>query len=715
MRNDSPTSVCPVNVGARNSKLSRIQTEHCLEFLRNLFPLWVFKLQLFSSPGDRDRKTSLVSDAPADFFTCDLDDALLDKTIDLAVHSAKDLPNPLRSGLSWLWLPFAEDPRDGLICRPGETPASMHEGARVGVSSPRRQEFIEKNYPHLTCKSIRGNVEQRIEQLDAHKYDMLILAAAGLNRLDMADRITEYISLQDLPPPPGQGRLALTWKADNSRMTALTSLFLKPVILAGGGPGCADLVTVAAQQALQECDICFYDALVDPAVLENLSLNAEAFYVGKRAGEHSMKQEEICSLLVEYARRGKRVVRLKGGDPGIFGRLAEELHALETNHIPYYLIPGVGSLNYATLINGITLTGRDANRGFTVTTPSVAGGKLADISANYREKLPGVFFMATAKLEQIVQTYHKDGFPPETPICAIRGEKNGGFRIDATLETVLNPEIRHQITPPALIIVGSPADPTRRFISPKQPLNGKRILLTGSPHLNRQAEKAVKECGGIPLPCPMIHLEFSLASIPTLERIAEFDMVILTSPSSVNFLAEGLEKAERDRRSLPSSVVCGKGTADALQSFGIKPDYCPKHRFGADELIALLQTENLNGKKILRLVSDQAPEGISKALRQNGASVENCVLYTNSPVKRSRETMPEFDAAFLGSGSAVRALTETVGQKQLSTKDLIPIGTPTATAMKTCNLTPTLIPPEATAQTAMFAYAAHCISRKSDG
>ena len=177
-----------------------------------------------ASTGDRDRVTDLRR-SPPDFFTRELDDALLEGDIDLAVHSAKDLPDELREGLFAAWLPDREDPRDALVLRPGERIEELPSAPVIGVSSDRRAAWCARRFPRARLRSIRGNIEERLEQLDSGKYDAVVMAVAVLRRLGLADRITLPIPLEELPVPEMQGVLAVTFRADDPATAFLRDRF----------------------------------------------------------------------------------------------------------------------------------------------------------------------------------------------------------------------------------------------------------------------------------------------------------------------------------------------------------------------------------------------------------------------------------------------------------------------------------------------------------
>jgi len=397
-----------LSVGARSSQLSLAQTKGALGKLQSLLPSLHCDIIPYSSPGDRDKSSDLRNSAP-DFFTRDLDNDIINKKIDCAIHSAKDLPEVLRDELDYFYLPWREDARDVLVYRKG---ARHLNTPRVGISSERRELYAKKKIPKGEVLHIRGDVENRVAQLDRGDYDVLIMAAAGLIRLGLRYRISEYISLSALPAPDGQGELALVFKQGNPIFVNIRKLFIKPLIFAGAGIGTKDNTTLGVIEALKRCDVCLYDALAPQELLEYLSPDAERIYVGKREGMHSVTQDKITQMLIEYSRRGRMVVRLKGGDPGMFGRLAEEVFALDNLELSNKVLPGVSALNVATTGSGLLLTRRDVSRGFTVFTPRIAGSRSVEwLSKNEKKSLPQVLFMGVSELKKkmimvLIVKYH---------------------------------------------------------------------------------------------------------------------------------------------------------------------------------------------------------------------------------------------------------------------------------------------------------------------
>jgi uroporphyrinogen III methyltransferase / synthase len=658
--------------GARDSKLSKAQTRQTIAQLKHFVPALKFETVWMSSPGDRDRETNLKLSDP-DFFSRDLDDAILNEKIDCAIHSAKDLPEKLRDGLDFMYVPWKEDPRDVLVYPKAK---GLVSNPRIGISSERRELYAAKRFPDGQNLNIRGNIDDRITQLDDGKYDVLIMAAAGILRLGLADRISEYIPLEELPPPPAQGQLALVFKKANSTFNILRKLFVKTVIFAGAGVGTKENTTLGAIEAVKNCDVCFYDALCPQEMIEYLPLGAEAVYVGKRKGEHSNSQKEICELLLESAKKGKMVVRLKGGDSGIFGRLAEEVEALDAFELPYRVLPGISSLAAATTSTGLLLTRRGISRGFTVATPRKSGSSAIEwFSPEERKLFPQVFFMGIGELKKITKKLISDGHSSDLPISIVL---NAGYPdcrvISGNIENIA--EKLPKTSMPGIIITGNIAE--SRFLYKEHGiLNGMRILFTGSEALQDKAVREIRNFGGVPICKPMIKLKrLDGVSPSNLEKISKADWIIVNSPSSAELLIE----SGMDLRKLPKIAVCGKETAKVFEKHNIYPNICPEQDFGTDGLFKAMKDKIKKSDKIIRLCSSNSKPELTEMLKKIAPDTEGLLFYQNSPI--SYDFLPDFDAVLFTSPSAVKAFPES----ELKNKKICVLGKPTEKALAKYNV-----------------------------
>lgn len=694
-----------LKAGTRGSQLARVQTRDALNKLQVCFPACAFEDVPVSSPGDRDRTTDL-RETPHDFFTRDLDERVLGGELDCAVHSAKDLPDPVGEGLDWFWLPWSEDPRDAIVMPAGRRMEDLAADARIGVSSDRREAYCRRRFPAARLSNIRGNIKERLQQLDQGDYDMLVMAAAALVRLGLEHRITEWIPLAELAPPDGQGHLALTFRAGDERFTRIRSFFVKAVTFAAAGVGSGGTCTLDTLKALRRCDTCLHDDLMGPDLLDHVPANVECVHVGKRSGRHSLPQEEITKLIAQYARRGRRVVRLKGGDPGIFGRLAEEVDALDALALPYRVLPGVSSLVAATTGTGMLLTRRGVSRGFAVMTPRTQGGGVGSVDAAERVRLPIVFFMAVSVTGQIARKLMAEGQASDTPAAMVYGA--GGdqiFEVRGTLADIGDKVERVTTELPGTLIIGEAAG--RHYRTDWGALQGRRILLTCSQSLQDKAAGLVNDFGGVPVIRPLIRLVTTTAAFERVRRIGTYDWVVLTSPSAVRCFADLLRSAGTDLRSLPKLVTCGGGTSAELRTLGLRADIEPPSNFGGDGLLNTVESLLKPGLRILRLRSDKAGIDLAEALRRRGATVDDCILYHNEPIEYDGK--PDFDAVFFASASAVEVYDKQWNLAALKGKFVIAIGKPTLAALKKCGIVADLVAPEATVEASIEALAMHCV------
>jgi uroporphyrinogen III methyltransferase/synthase len=694
--------------GTRPSNLALTQSRSALDRIEGMLDNVKFESVQITSIGDNDRTTDL-RESPADFFTRELDDTLLRGDIDLAVHSAKDLPDPLPPGIDWFWLPWREEPRDVLILAEGRSIDDLPDNPVIGVSSDRREEYCTARFPQGVQQNIRGNIEERIAQVDDGSYDIVVMAGAALVRLGIVNRITEWISLSDLEVPEGQGYLAVTFREGDAKMTALRNLFTQSVTFAGAGVSNKELCTVATLNALQRCDLCLYDSLIDKALLENLPDHAQAIDVGKRCGAHSKQQHETTRLICECVRQSKRVVRLKGGDPGIFGRLAEETEALEKLGIPFRVIPGISALQAATTGTGMLLTRRDVSRGFVALTPRMSGGALARCDAEMKSQLPAIYYMSIKAIEPISQQLLEDGLPPDTPAALIFDAGGESENIIKTTVGELPQKAKTLCTKqPGLIMVGQTT--AYAYKTELGALNGKKILLTCSEAIQNRAAASVRDLGGRPIQLPLIRLKSRLTASLKCE---DYDWIAITSPSSVRSFMEIVSYQKIDYRSIPKIMVCGRGTADTFAEYGLHVDAMPESEYSAEALIELAKKTVRPGEKILRLRSDKAEAHLAEAIRKNGTIVEDVIIYDNESI--TYPTVPEFDVVFFASASGVESFIAQWGTDALKGKIFLVIGKPTAAALEKHHLRPDIIARQATVLGAIQSLAEHLVSQTLHG
>ena len=436
-----------IRVIARGSRLSRLQVE---EVFKN-FPELAYEIKYLESYGDKNQQISLLNgEAPADIFTRELDDAIRQGDADIAIHSAKDLPYPLPEDIEVIALFPAFDTTDSLVSRDHKKLAELPAGSIIGTSSPLRKKGLNELRPDLTIKGIRGCIEERVQQVKDGKYDAAIVATCALKRLGMEDEIAEVLPF---PTHPLQGFLAITAKKGSALKQAFASKSILDkqgsVSLVGFGPGDPDLLTIKAAKAIDAADIIFYDDLIDDSYLADKK--AEKIYVGKRAGYHHKEQAEINRLLLEAAREGKNVVRLKGGDPMIFAHGSEEIEYLESNLIKVNVIPGITTASALAASQKISLTHRD----FSSSVALVSGHTPQPVTPD-AETL--VYYMGAKQLQTIAtQLIDKDGWAFNTPVLLTYNVSRPDEQtFETTLWNLRNGEMQNLPTP-LIALIGNVA------------------------------------------------------------------------------------------------------------------------------------------------------------------------------------------------------------------------------------------------------------------
>ena len=410
------------------------------------------------------------------------------------------------------------------------------------------------------------------------------------------------------------------------------------VYLVGAGPGRADLITVRGAEVLKAADCVIYDKLANPALLQFARKSAEIIPVPKRIGKGSCTQEEINKLLIEKASGGKTVVRLKGGDPCIFGRVAEEIAVLAEIGIDFEIVPGVTAGIAVSAYAGIMLTDREYSSQVVFVTGHEAQGKQkSDIDWHLLAKFNGsiVFYMGIGNLNTITERLIENGMQEDTPTVVIA---------DATFptQTVVKASLgrinekckQEKIEPPAIVVIGAAADSDARLNwFTKKPLFGKNIVLTRDALGNADfAAKTIRR-GGNPLPFATIRIKPLTDSnefLQVLTKFAQYNWIIFTSGNGVAVFFEALEGLGKDARAFGSAKIAaiGSETAAKLGRFGIKADFVP-NVFTSEQLgKQLTGFANLQNNKILLLRSQLASDELVELLAGAGAEVDNVAVYT---------------------------------------------------------------------------------------
>jgi uroporphyrinogen III methyltransferase/synthase len=401
------------------------------------------------------------------------------------------------------------------------------------------------------------------------------------------------------------------------------------VYLVGAGPGDPELITVKGRRILQRADTVLYDHLANEALLRLAPPAAERIYVGKKKAVHACSQEEICQMMIERARRGLTVVRLKGGDPFIFGRGGEEAEALANAGIPFEVVPGVTSPLGIAAYTGIPLTHRDHTSVVSFITGHDVG--LIDWSkVGSAETL--VIFMGLTTFERIAREIMARGRSPETPAAAVRwGTRPDQQTIAGTLGTLAAQIEKQGMKPPATIIVGEVVrlrDKLNWF--ERLPLFGRRIVVTRAAGQAAELEARLTSLGADVVEMPTIEIlpasDYS-ALDGAIAKLGNYDWLIFTSVNGVRFFLERLDASGTDLRSLRARICAiGPATRRAIERLHLKVDLVGEE-YVAESLVEALRAVDLEGKRILIPRAAVARDVLPAALARRGARVDVVEAY----------------------------------------------------------------------------------------
>ena len=444
------------------------------------------------------------------------------------------------------------------------------------------------------------------------------------------------------------------------------------VWLVGAGPGDIGLFTLKGEAVLQQADVVVYDSLVGEGVLARIPEHARLINVGKRASHHTMVQEDINKVLLEEAQKGNKVVRLKGGDPFLFGRGGEELELLSENGISYEIVPGVTSPISVPAYNGIPVTHRDFCSSLHIITGHKRAGQTYDIDFRALTQTKGtlVFLMGIAALEDICKGLLNGGMDPDMPAAVLqKGTTAGQKRVVATVST-LNAEVDRQgIETPAIIVVGKVCSLADRFAwYEKLPLAGWKVLVTRPrQHISKTADLLRKK-GAEVLELPSIctvPVEDNSRLYEAFEKLAAYQWIIFTSPVGVEIFFDEMERKEMDVRSLGQAkiAVIGEGTKKKLKEHHLLADFMPSV-YDGETLGTELAKELQGDEKILIPRAEAGNKKLTELLEQTGAKVDDIATYTTCYEKsRLIDEKKEFetgsvDCVVFTSASTVRGFVE---------------------------------------------------------
>lgn len=428
------------------------------------------------------------------------------------------------------------------------------------------------------------------------------------------------------------------------------------VYLVGAGPGDLGLLTVRAQSRIADADAIVYDKLANPQLLEWARADAEKIYVGKSAGQHSIPQNEIQAILLEQAKKGRKVVRLKGGDPFIFGRGGEEIEFLHEHGITYEIIPGVTAALGAAAYAGVPLTHREQSSAITFLTGHEDPEKQSlqlDFRQHAKTTATLCIYMGVGQLPRIVSELLEGGLNPDTPASMIQwATLPHQSTLDSTLGQLVEDHEASSIGAPAIIIVGQVVRyPARNNWFSARPLFGKRIVVTRAREQAARLTKLLTEQGADVLELPFIKVEPKFDPKVLAEVFAElavYEWILFTSANGVRTFFELFFRAYPDIRCLgPMRIAAvGRTTAEAIEAHKLKVDLVPKKANGDALVDELIEQEGIDSLKMLVVTGNLNQRSLANRLEKEGnAIVDTLPLYetkrtdlSNNPqAKRFRE------------------------------------------------------------------------------
>jgi uroporphyrinogen III methyltransferase/synthase len=447
------------------------------------------------------------------------------------------------------------------------------------------------------------------------------------------------------------------------------------VWLVGAGPGDPGLLTRKGARAIAQCDVLVYDYLASTAIVNLAPPTCEKIYVGKKAGTHTLTQDEITALIVKLGRDGKHVVRLKGGDVFVFARGGEEAQALHAAAVPFEIVPGITSAIAAPAYAGIPVTHRSHNTSFSISTgheDPTKGESTLDYAKLANPHQTVIFLMAMGNLAGIVGELRKHGMPADKPVAIVReGTKPTQETLVATLGTIVDEVERTRFAAPAIVVIGDVVrerEEIRWFDT--GPLFGKRVLVTRpSPQADDLAE-CLWEHGAEPIVAPTIAIvppDDPAAADAAVERVRDYAWVVFTSRGGVDAFFDLLRKRGRDARAIGDTRIAAIGakTAEALRAHGVSVDFVPAVFVNEAVADGLLERTR-SGERILLFRAQEARDTVPDALRAAGCIVDDVAAYKTIVVRDPdfAEKFAQADIVTFASASAVQGFLANIPDAQ---------------------------------------------------
>jgi len=467
---------------------------------------------------------------------------------------------------------------------------------------------------------------------------------------------------------------------------------IKSVSLVGVGPGDEKLLTLRACECIESADVIVYDNLINPTILNRVKINAKLIYAGKISGNHYLTQDKINETIAEHALTGEYVVRLKGGDPYIFGRGGEEAEYLLERNIDFEIVHGVSSFYAGLGYAGIPVTFRGEAAEFHVFTGHKKQGEELDLNFKNIAKLEGslVFLMGISNLSLIAQGLLSNGMDPDIGAAVIENGTRYNQRVfRGKLSNIEEIAKRENIISPALIVVGNVCEKNLAFFQKDiLPLSGKNILLTATRGLVKKMSPEFKKLGANT--CEMSLIATKEIEIDKERFVSELKLathVLFTSSNGMDIFFEKIKNYDIDIRSLYNKKICviGSGSSEALKKYGVNADFIPS-KFDSKSFVEEILPKLDKKSRVLMLRAKLGNDNLPNGLKKAGIEFSDIPIYdTIIDYRRSFELNKEikkFDYVVVASASAAKALCEMIEDKSALLNRVVSIGPVTTKALR---------------------------------
>lgn len=747
-----------IKIGSRGSKLALIQAGLVKEILeKEGLDVKIIKI---STKGDRIRDRKIDQINSKGVFVKEIEEALLEKKIDIAVHSLKDMPSNIDEKLIFAPALKAEDPRDVFVGKEIFKKMDDLNNALVGTGSNRRICQGENYFSNIKFRPIRGNVETRIGKIEKENLDGVILAKAGLIRAGLDKKINFDLDPHVFTPSPCQGILGIEIRKEDENLfeifkkysdknsqirmeverafqkelgadcstpmgifteisnekITLTGAFAfnkndkmiyekvsgkisdriklgknlakklkrksyKKIILAGAGIGAADNITLAVKKALDQADVIIYDRLLNQEILEPYK-NKGLYYVGKSMGDHVLSQDEINKLMVDLAKTGKKVVRLKGGDPYVFGRGSEEALFIKENGLEFETLSGLTSGIVCLNTAGIPPTHRD----IATSISFITGHRSKDKNEDFKKyaKLPGslVFYMGLKNLPNIIKDLIDGGMKKDKKIAIISNGSSPKQKVyTSTIEKVLEEIDIEKIKRPAIIVISDTIG-LREYLNYFENENfSRKIALTRDYESGINDKKKLEVMGFDVKIIPTIKIvEKNLDILEEKFKDFSYDYLVFTSKNAAKIFFDKLIE-NHDIRDIGKVKIAAIGdrTKKEIEKYNLKVDIVPRNFVGEnllDEMGKFVKKDD----KIFFPHSNLSRKKIIYGLDNIGI-LDEVEIYDNIKEEKLDQDL-DFDEIIFTSSSCVNNFVEIYGKEALLNKKIYSIGQITTKTIK---------------------------------